>query len=261
MSTPAEVGKWLRNNDGNLPDAYRAVGYTGPSLKIKEGNLTTNRSKIRVAVRGDNGDTSRKFAESLNPPQTKEEQNQNRRQNYKRSSLRKQGKDVVIDHTVELDLTAQTVSGMSPAEAKKHIQKLEESYGPLGNRPQNRRIIGAPENELKRQQSKAVQTALSQMTGVPVIDYVLNNKPTPKPVTKPVTKTKPNAGVNLIVTAAGPQTKRNPTNRRPPRTLGKLTRVGNALDSRSSGSDIVDRVNGNMHLSNPYLAELGFELF
>ena len=100
MSTPAKVAEWLRNNDGNLTDAYKATGYTGPPLKVKEGSLSGDRSKIRLSPRGDNGDTSRRQALQLNPPQTKEEQNRNRRQNYKRSSLRKQGKNVVIDHKI-----------------------------------------------------------------------------------------------------------------------------------------------------------------
>ena len=163
MTTPAKVQEWLRNNQGNLTDAYQAVGYTGPPLKIKEGSLSGNRSKIRLSARGDNGDTSRRQALQLNPPQTKEEQNQNRRQNYKRSSLRKQGKNVVIDHKIPLKLLAQTVEGMSPEQAQQEIKRLEVKNGPLGNRPGNRRIIGGKANELKRQGEEAVQRRLGQM--------------------------------------------------------------------------------------------------
>lgn len=167
MSTPGKVASWLRNNDGNLTDAYKAVDYNGPPLKIKEGNLSTNRSNIRLAIRGTNGDSSRKHALNLNPPQDKSEQNRNRRQNYKRSSLRKQGKNVVIDHTVELDLLAKTVNGMSSDQAKLHIKKLEESYGPLGDRPDNRRIIGYRQNEIKRQQNGNLQKALADLDSRP----------------------------------------------------------------------------------------------
>ena len=163
MPTPAKVGEWLRSNDGNLPDAYEAVGYEGPPLKIKEGNLSYNRSSIRVSPRGSNGDGSRQAALRLNPPQDSQERNQNRRQEYKRSSLRKQGKNVVLDHKHELDLLAQTVDGMSPEEAKATIKRLEKSYGPLGNRPGNRRLVGARFNELKRQDSKMLQQYLRQM--------------------------------------------------------------------------------------------------
>jgi len=174
MPTPAKVGAWLRSNDGNLPDAYKAVGYEGPPLKIKEGNLSTKRSDIRVAKRGNNGDTSRRAAERLNPPQNKQEENQVRRQNYKRSSLRKQGKNVVIDHHHELDLLAQTVDGMSPEEARATFKRLEESYGPLGNRPGNRRLVGARFNELKRQDSQMLQKYLGQMQIRPQTNGFMN---------------------------------------------------------------------------------------
>jgi len=158
------VQKYLRENPGsNLTDAYQATGYKGPPLKIKEGNLNDGRSRIRLSERGDAGDSNRRQSMSLRPPQTPQEQNQNRRQNYKRSSLRKQGKDVVIDHVVELDLLRQTVQGLRAGQAKQTIERLEQSYGPLGNRPGNRKIIGSKTNELKRQQSKAVQKRLGQM--------------------------------------------------------------------------------------------------
>ena len=169
MSTPAKVAEWLRNNDGNLPDAYKATGYNGPPLKVKEGSLSGDRSKIRLSPRGDNGDSSRRRALQLNPPKTKEEQNRNRRQNYKRSSLRKQGKNVVIDHKHDLNLLSQTVEGMSPEQAKSHIKRLEQSYGPLGNRPDNRKIVGARFNELKNQDSKALQRHLSRLANKAVV--------------------------------------------------------------------------------------------
>jgi|TARA_B100001540_G_scaffold123850_1_gene110428 hypothetical protein len=163
MTTPAKVAEWLRNNDGNLTDAYKAVGYEGKPLKIKEGNLTNNRSKIRLAIRGENGDNTRRAAERLNPPQTKEEQNRLRRMRYKRAILRKAGKNVVIDHVQDLQLLAQTVEGMTPEQARAHIKRLEKSYGPLGNRPDNQKIIGARTNELKRQGSKKLQQHLSKL--------------------------------------------------------------------------------------------------
>jgi hypothetical protein len=169
MSTPEKVGKWLRSNKGRLPDAYEAVGYKGDPLKIKEGNLTNNRDKIRVAKRGTNGDHSRRAAEQLNPPQNKQERNQNRRQNYKRSSLRKAGKNVVIDHKHELKLLGQTVDGMTPQQAKAEIKRLEQSYGPLGNRPGNRQIVGARFNELKRQGSEQLQQHLARLAAKPVV--------------------------------------------------------------------------------------------
>ena len=239
MSTPAQVAEWLRNNIGNLTDAYKAVGYEGKPLKIKEGNLTNKRSQIRLAIRGENGDLHRRAAERLNPPQNKKEQNQNRRQNYKRSSLRKAGKNVVIDHKHDLKLLAQTVDGMTPQQAQAEIKRLEQSYGPLGNRPGNRQIVGAKFNELKRQGSEKLQQHLGKLElQDPRVAALGMSKP-PQPKTKPKSKT----------------TKTKPKSK-PSRTL----RFGSVLGS-SSGSEIVDRVNGKMHLTAPHLADLGFEFF
>tara|TARA_R100000742_G_C4227640_1_gene49911 strand:- start:48 stop:689 length:642 start_codon:yes stop_codon:yes gene_type:complete len=164
MTTPAKVQEWLRNNKGNLTDAYRAVGYEGPPLKIKEGNLASNRSNIRLAVRGENGDSKRKNAVRIRRPTTREEQNRNRRQNYKRQSLSKQlGIPMVIDHIVDVSLLYETVKNLLPAEQQREIKKLERSYGPLGDRPGNRQIIPSTLNEVKNQQTRKLQNQLGRM--------------------------------------------------------------------------------------------------
>ena len=164
MSTIAKVQEYLRNNPGSrIPDAVKAVDYKGPPVKIKEGNLNEGRGKIRLGLRQNTGDEKRQANLRLRKPQTKEEQNQRRRQNYKRSSLRRQGVPAVIDHRIPLDRLGETVEGKTPEEAKKRIEELEESYGPLGDRPQNRVIRGAASNERKRQQEAEVQRRLGEM--------------------------------------------------------------------------------------------------
>ena len=164
MSTLAKVQEYLRNTPGSrIPDAVKAVDYKGPPVKIKEGNLNEGREKIRLGLRQNTGDEKRQANLRLRKPQTKEEQNQRRRQNYKRSSLRRQGVPAVIDHRISLDRLGETVEGKSPEEAEKRIEELEEVYGPLGDRPQNRVIRGAASNERKRQQEAEVQRRLGEM--------------------------------------------------------------------------------------------------
>lgn len=144
-----------------LGDPY----WEGKPWHIKsngKGGISRTTLKARQSGKA-NANAKRNKNENLSPPINADERNQNRRQNYKRSSLRKQGKDVVIDHKVDLKLLGETVEGMSPENAKAHVKKLERSYGPLGNRPGNRQIIGAKANELKRQQSAAVQNALKAL--------------------------------------------------------------------------------------------------
>jgi len=164
MSTLAKVQEYLRKTPGSrIPDAVKAVDYKGPPVKIKDGNLNEGREKIRLGLRQNTGDEKRQANLRLRKPQTKEEQNQRRRQNYKRSSLRKQGVPAVIDHRIPLDRLGETVEGKTPEEAKKRIEELEEVYGPLGDRPQNRVIRGAASNERKRQQEAEVQRRLGEM--------------------------------------------------------------------------------------------------
>ena len=109
-------------------------------------------------------DTTRKRNLQLNPPQNQAEVNQNRRQNYKARSLNGKGANVHIDHKIDLKLLAETVEGMTPEQAKAHIQRLEQSYGPLGNRPGNRQIIGAHTNGVKASQTRALQRHLRDMS-------------------------------------------------------------------------------------------------
>jgi len=164
MPTRAAVQEHLRTTPGSrIPDAVKAVDYKGPPVKIKEGNLINDRGSIRLGVRQNTGDEKRQENLRLRKPQTKEEQNQRRRQNYKRSSLRKQGVPAVIDHRIPLDRLGETVEGKSPEEAEKRIEELEKVYGPLGDRPQNRVIRGAASNEKKRQQEAEVQRRLGEM--------------------------------------------------------------------------------------------------
>ena len=164
MSTLAKVQEWLRNNNGNLTDAYKAVNYEGTPLKIKDGNLNDKRSKIRLSPRGENGDHKRSEATKLRPPTSKDEQNQNRRQNYKRRSLQnKLGIPFAIDHVIDLGLLYETVKDLLPEDQEKHIKQLEKSYGPLGNRPGNRKVITSKKNGIKNAQTQAVQRRLGEM--------------------------------------------------------------------------------------------------
>lgn len=164
MTTLAKVQEYLRNTPGsNIPQATKAVGYEGPPVKIKEGNLSGRRERVRLGLRQNTGDEKRQANLRLRQPQTKEEQNQRRRQNYKRSSLRKQGIPAVVDHRIPLDRLGETVEGKTPEEAKQRIEELEKSYGPLGDRPQNRVIRGAASNERKRQQETEIQRRLGEM--------------------------------------------------------------------------------------------------
>ena len=146
-------------------EIYKAIGQppTGYRLKADGKGSVTTESTTNRRGRKTRAESKRQEALRLRPPQTKEEENLRRRQNYKRTSIRQKGGSVVIDHKIDLSLLQSTVEGLPPQQAKARIEQLEKSYGPLGDRPQNRQIIGEYTNELKRQQTKAVQSKLRSM--------------------------------------------------------------------------------------------------
>ena len=146
-------------------EIYKAIGQppTGYRLKADGKGSVTTESTTNRRGRKTRAESKRQEALRLRPPQTKEEENLRRRQNYKRTSIRQKGGSVVIDHKIDLSLLQSTVEGLPPEQAKARIEQLEKSYGPLGDRPQNRQIIGEYTNELKRQQTKAVQSKLQSM--------------------------------------------------------------------------------------------------
>jgi hypothetical protein len=146
-------------------EIYKAIGQppTGYRLKADGKGSVTTESTTNRRGRKTRAESKRQEALRLRPPQTKEEENLRRRQNYKRTGIRQKGGSVVIDHKIDLSLLQSTVEGLPPEQAKARIEQLEKSYGPLGDRPQNRQIIGEYTNELKRQQTKAVQSKLRSM--------------------------------------------------------------------------------------------------
>jgi hypothetical protein len=164
----AKARLYVKQNGRKTPaEIYKAIGRPPDGYRLKadgKGSVTTETIASRKG-RKNRAESKRQTAIKLRPPQTKEEANRNRRQEYARRKINltsKQGQ-VVIDHKIDLSLLHSTVEGQTPQQAQQTIQRLEQSYGPLGNRPDNRQIIGARTNEIKRQQTKAVQSKLQQM--------------------------------------------------------------------------------------------------
>ena len=92
-----EVSNYLRNNPGSrIPDAVKATGYKGPPLKIKDGNLTDKRPKVRVAKRGENGDGARRQnIKKSTRPLTPEEKKSNGKQNRQKRKINKSGIKII----------------------------------------------------------------------------------------------------------------------------------------------------------------------
>ena len=166
-----------------LGDPY----WEGKPWHIESDKGTIKRKTLEARQNGKaSSEATRRRNLKLSPPKDKAERNENRRQDYQRSAMRKAGKDVVIDHRVDLHLLGETTNGMPLEDAKKHVSKLEESYGPLGNRPGARQLLSASDNELKRQQSQALQKHLG------TLDKIANTVRRSSRASRNVTQPNPN---------------------------------------------------------------------
>lgn len=155
--TPTDIHRTLEAAGMSRPEGWRLE----PKGKGKLGwkSIEARRSsKVREHAQ-------RRATLNLRPPQNAQERTENRRQVNQRAALNRQfgAATHVIDHVVPLERLGQTVEGMPPDKATRTIQRLEQSYGPLGDRPGNRQVISAQDNELKRQQETALQRRLQQM--------------------------------------------------------------------------------------------------
>lgn len=255
------VAEWLRDNptktnkrgrtvNTGLRDAYKAVGYKGPPLKSKQGNLTNNRNSLRLSPRGDNGDTARTAASK---PYTLEEFiNYGKRNGYGTEHSTK------VFNQFQDKNRAQKASVL-PGQANDHVSPNSSKYYSAGENHRNRVGLSAKVNGFK---TNKMPTPLEmRAAGVPttrssLIQMEFNNTPAPNPknlrgLASKIArdKTRPRASaMNKNLDAAQQR-----------RSTLRIRGLSNLLGA-GSGSDIVDRVNGNMHLIAPPLAELGFEL-
>lgn len=259
------VAKWLRDNPTKtnkrgrtvktgLRDAYNAVGYKGSPLKIKEGNLTNNRNRLRLSLRGDNGDTAR--AAASKPYTVDEFIDYGKRNGYGTEHSKK------VFAQFQEQNRAQKAS-ILPGQVNDHFNPNSAEYHSAGENHRNRVGLGVKVNGYKT--NKLPTPAEMRSRGVPttrssLIQMEFNNTPAPDPkalrsLASKIArdKTRPRASaMNRNLDAAQ---QRRGTLRNTLRIRGLSNLLGGG-----SGSEIVDRVNGNMHLIAPQLAELGFEL-
>ena len=258
------VTQWLRDNPTKKNrrgqtvitgkrDAYKAVGYDGPPLKSKAGNLTNNRKDLRLSIRGDNGDTARAAASK---PYTLEEFiDYGKKNGYGTIHSTKVFKEF-------LKKNAAQKASVRRGFANDHVTPISAKYHSAGENHRNRTGLSVKVNGFKS--NKMPTPAEMRAAGIPttrssLIQMEFNNTPAPNPKTLRQLaskvardKTRPRAtAMNKNLNAA--QQRRG--------TLRRTLRIRGLSDALAggSGSEIVDRVNGRMHLIAPYLPE-GFEL-
>lgn len=182
------VTQWLKDNptkknsrgrtvSTGKTDAYKAVGYKGPPLKSKEGNLTNNRDSLRLSLRGDNGDTAR--AAASKPYSVEEFIDYGKRNGYGTEH------STQIFNQFQEKNKAQKAS-ILPGQANDHFSPNSAEYYSAGENYRNRVGLGVKVNGFKT--NKMPTPAEMRSAGVPttrssLIQMEFNNTPAPDPKT------------------------------------------------------------------------------
>jgi len=155
MATPNDVAYWLKKNPGKgLSEAYKAVGYTGPPLKVKEGNLTSNLQRLRLAVRGDNGATRRAEAIRLSTPANADVVRANKKVNVINRSGRQ------ADHINPVSRTGEALRTMVEARVAEYLGRFGQQ---IGHQVSNLQALSAEANRQKDNDYRALDKHLKQL--------------------------------------------------------------------------------------------------
>jgi len=177
------------------------------------------------------------------------------KENHRRSVRKNQSIDLTPEQKVRHDQIYDQRSILSEGTGLQHHVDHDNPVktGGAGNDPDNLQIVKGHLNLKKGAKTSGPEYEAAQRDGVnngrlfrrmlalglsreAQVEFIRHRTPKPLPKAESKPKSKPKS--------------------KPSRKL----RFGSVLGS-SSGSEIVDRVNGNMHLTAPHLADLGFEFF
>ena len=180
------VTQWLRDNPtrtnrrgrtlvNGLRRAYKATGYKGEPLKIKEGNLTSQRNLIRLSPRGDNGDSAR--AASSNPYTQQEFIDYGKRNGYSTAH------SIEVFNEFERKNKAQKAS-IKSGQANDHVNPNGSKYHTAGENHRNRAGLSPKVNGFKSDKMPTPSEMRSR--GIPttrssLIQMEFNNTPPPDP--------------------------------------------------------------------------------
>lgn len=180
------VTQWLKDNPtrtnrrgrtliNGLRQAYKATGYEGVPLKIKEGNLTSKRHLIRLSPRGDNGDTAR--AASSNPYTQQEFIDYGKKNGYSTAH------SIEVFKEFQEKNKAQKAS-INPGQANDHVSPNGSKYYSAGENFRNRVGLSPKVNGFKS--DKMPTPSEMRERGIPttrssLIQKEFNNIPPPDP--------------------------------------------------------------------------------
>lgn len=178
IDNPVKYDRRGRPKPTGVPDAAKALGYTGPPLKIREGNLTNGRENLRISLKGKSSrsDYFRALAQAKTTPDKAE-----RAAAYSKiRKLNQQG--LHADHILTNSALANGEDFVRATRGEEGVQQMRKRYkqvGGYGHSPGNLQGLTPEDNGIKEKQERALRGNKRNKTAY---YQHLENKP---PVTSP----------------------------------------------------------------------------
>lgn len=161
-----QITDWLKANPlkeigdktvaTTVRDAKKALGYTGPALKIREGNLSSKREELRLSAKGKSSqsDYYRREAQKSTTPDPEERKQANIKTYY----INKLGK--VADHILTNSALKRGEEFVRELRGELGVQEMRNRYknvGGYGHSKQNLQALTAEQNLAKEVQERKLR--------------------------------------------------------------------------------------------------------
>ena len=156
IDNPIKYDKRGRSKPTGVPDAAKALGYTGPPLKIREGNLTNGRENLRIGPKGKSSRSD--YFRALAQAKTTPDKAERAAANSKIKQLNSKG--LHGDHILSNSALANGEDFVRATRGEEGVQQMRKSYkkvGGYGHSPGNIQGLTPEENLAKEIQERTLR--------------------------------------------------------------------------------------------------------
>jgi hypothetical protein len=156
IDNPIKYDKRGRSKPTGVPDAAKALGYTGPPLKIREGNLTNGRENLRIGPKGKSSRSD--YFRALAQAKTTPDKAERAAANSKIKQLNSEG--LHGDHILTNSALANGEDFVRAIRGEEGVQQMRKSYkkvGGYGHSPGNIQGLTPEENSAKEIQERTLR--------------------------------------------------------------------------------------------------------
>lgn len=171
IPTIADITDWLINNPTKtnnrgrqiptgVPDAAKALGYTGPPLKIREGNLTNGRQSLRLSLKGKSSQSD--YYRSQAQARTTPDPSVRAQANSKVRSINRQSSTVnTADHILSNNALSNGEEFVRATRGEEGVQQMRQRYKDAGvgygHSPENIQGLTSKQNGIKEVQERTLR--------------------------------------------------------------------------------------------------------